>query len=97
MTTSRIAGWVAAAAFATALAPPIEPWVDTPLHPLLLGLASGVVLFALLARRRIRLAAVASRRRWVPSSTSAVRTIGTVRIARRIRSSTRRSKASCSR
>jgi ABC-2 type transport system ATP-binding protein len=60
VTTSRIAGWVAAAAFGTALAPPIEPWVDTPLHPFLLGLASGVVLFALLARRRIRLAAVAS-------------------------------------
>jgi ABC-2 type transport system ATP-binding protein len=60
VTTSRIAGWGAAAAFGTALAPPIEPWVDTPLHPFLLGLASGVVLFALLARRRIRLAAVAS-------------------------------------
>jgi ABC-2 type transport system ATP-binding protein len=60
VTISRIAGWLAATAFGAALAPPIDPWVDAPLHPVLLGLASGVALFAMLARRRIRLAAVAS-------------------------------------
>jgi membrane protease YdiL (CAAX protease family) len=60
MTISRIAGWAAFAAFGAALAPPIDPWVDAPPRAVPLGLASGVMLFALLARRRITLAAVAS-------------------------------------
>ena len=60
MTISRIAGWAASAAFGAALAPPIDPWVDAPPRAVPLGLASGVMLFALLARRRITLAAVAS-------------------------------------
>jgi len=60
MTISRIAGWAAFAALGAALAPPIDPWVDAPPRAVPLGLASGVMLFALLARRRITLAAVAS-------------------------------------
>ena len=56
----RVAGWAAFAALGAALAPPIDPWVHgTPLA-LLSGVASGVALFALLARKGVSPTAVLS-------------------------------------
>lgn len=64
----RLAGWVAVTVLAIAVAPPVEP-LDPTLHGLANGIVFGCVAggacFAVLARRRIRAAAVAalSRRR----------------------------------
>jgi ABC-2 type transport system ATP-binding protein len=64
---ARLFAWTTTAFLAAALAPPIDPLVDYPVHAVPLGICAGAMLFAALARRSISPAALtaAPRRRLV--------------------------------